>query len=72
MKLSVDTFSSSYNMLNEGSGFDRFFPGKLTNKGLGRNMSNEFTLEKFFTHNWFFMFSASVYDSKLQASEQKR
>ncbi len=65
----VDTFSSSYNMLNEGSGFDRFFPGKLTNKGLGRNAGIEFTLEKFFTHNWFFMFSASLYDSKLQASD---
>lgn len=58
-------------MLNEGSGFDRFFPGKLTNKGLGRNMGIEFTLEKFFTHNWFFMFSASLYDSKLQASDKK-
>ncbi len=67
----VDTFASSYNMLNEGSGFDRFFPGKLTNKGLGRNMGVEFTLEKFFTHNWFFMFSASLYDSKLQASNKK-
>lgn len=67
----VDTFASSYNMLNEGSGFDRFFPGKLTNKGLGRNMGIEFTLEKFFTHNWFFMFSASLYDSKLQAGNGK-
>lgn len=67
----VDTFASSYNMLNEGSGFDRFFPGKLTNKGLGRNMGVEFTLEKFFTHNWFFMFSASLYDSRLQGSDKK-
>jgi hypothetical protein len=67
----VDTFPSSYNMLNEGSGFDRFFPGKLTNKGLGRNMGVEFTLEKFFTHNWFFMFSASLYDSRLQGGDRK-
>ncbi len=67
----VDTFASSYNMLNEGSGFDRFFPGKLTNGGLGRNMGVEFTLEKFFTHNWFFMFSASLYDSRLQGGNKK-
>ncbi|MES2622318.1 MAG: TonB-dependent receptor [Bacteroidota bacterium] len=67
----VETFASSYNMLNEGSGFDRFFPGKLTNKGLGRNMGVELTVEKFFTHNWFFMFSASLYDSKLQAGNKK-
>lgn len=69
--LPVDTFPSSYNMLNEGSGFDRFFPGKLSSKGLGRNMGIELTLEKFFTHNWFFMFSASVYDSRLQGSDRK-
>ncbi|HLP52297.1 MAG TPA: TonB-dependent receptor [Chitinophagales bacterium] len=69
--LPVDTFASSYNMLNEGSGFDRFFPGKLQSKGLGRNMGVEFTLEKFFTHNWFFMFSASLYDSRLQGSNGK-
>lgn len=67
----IDTFASSYNMLNEGSGFDRFFPGKLTNKGLGRNVGIEVTVEKFFTHNWFVMFSGSVYDSKLKASNGK-
>ncbi len=69
--LPVDTYATSYNMLNKGSGFDRFFPGKLTSKGLGRNMGVEFTLEKFFTHNWFFMFSASLYDSRLQAGDKK-
>lgn len=69
--LPVDMHPSSYNMLNEGSGFDRFFPSKLTNKGLGRNMGLEFTLEKFFTHNWFFMFSGSLYDSRLQGSNGK-
>jgi hypothetical protein len=69
--LPVDTYATSYNMLNEGSGFDRFFPSKLVNKGLGRNMGVEFTLEKFFTHNWFFMFSASLYDSRLQGSNGK-
>ncbi|MBK8659791.1 MAG: TonB-dependent receptor [Bacteroidetes bacterium] len=66
--LPVDTFSSSYNMLNEGSGFDRFFPSRLSSSGLGRNMGLELTIEKFFTKNWFFMFSGSVFDSKLQGS----
>ena len=69
--LPVDTFASSYNMLNEGSGFDRFFPGRLTSSGLGRNMGIEITLEKFFTHNWFFMFSGSLYDSRLQGGDKK-
>lgn len=69
--LPVDTFSSSYNMLNEGSGFDRFFPSRLSSSGLGRNMGLELTIEKFFTKNWFFMFSGSVFDSKLQGSNGK-
>jgi hypothetical protein len=41
----------------------------LENKGLGRNVGLEVTLEKFFTHNWFLMFSGSVYDSKFKASD---
>ncbi|HWB62840.1 MAG TPA: carboxypeptidase-like regulatory domain-containing protein, partial [Chitinophagales bacterium] len=64
----VDTFPSSYNVMDEGTGFNYFFPGKLVNKGLGRNMGLEFTMEKFFTHNWFIMFSSSVFDSKLTGS----
>lgn len=64
----VDTFPSSYNILDEGTGFDLFFPGKLVNKGMGRNVGIELTVEKYFTHNWFAMFSGSLYDSKLQGS----
>ncbi len=67
----VDTFASSYNVLNEGSGFSRFFPLKLTNKGIGRNFGLEFTLEKFFTNNWFLMFTGSVYDARYRGSDGK-
>ena len=69
--LPVDTFPSSYNMLDEGTGFDLFYPKKQVNKGLGRNYGLEFTMEKFFTHNWFLLFTASAYDSKLQGSNGK-
>ena len=69
--LPVDTFPSSYNMLDEGTGFNLFFAKKQVNKGLGRNYGVEFTLEKFFTHNWFLLFTASGYDSKLQGSNGK-
>lgn len=67
--LPVDTFSSSYSIINEGTSFDRFFPSKLVNKGIGRNMGIEVTVEKFFTHNWFAMFSGSLYDAKYRASD---
>lgn len=69
--LPVDTFKSSYNMLDEGTGFNLYFPKRQVNKGLGRNYGLEFTMEKFFTHNWFLLFTASAYDSKLQGSDGK-
>lgn len=65
----VDQFVSSYSVINEGSSFDRFFPGQLVNNGVGRNMGIELTVEKFFTNNWFIMFSGSLFDSKYKASD---
>lgn len=67
--LPVDTFPSSYSIINEGTGFDRFFPNHLVNKGIGRNLGLELTVEKFFTRNWFMMFSGAVYDAKYRASD---
>jgi hypothetical protein len=67
--LPVDTFASSYSIINEGTGFDRFFPNHLVNKGVGRNVGIEVTVEKFFTHNWFAMFSGSLYDARYRASD---
>ena len=67
--LPIDTFASSYSIINEGTGFDRFFPGRLVNKGIGRNVGIELTVEKFFTHNWFIMFSGSLYDARYRASD---
>ena len=66
--LPIDTFPSSFSMVNQGSGFDRFFPDKLVNDGTGRNYGLEFTLEKFFSKGWFMMLSSSVFDSKYEAS----
>ncbi|MFN8278186.1 MAG: carboxypeptidase-like regulatory domain-containing protein [Chitinophagales bacterium] len=66
--LPVEQRSSSYSILNEGSSFDRFFPAKLVNKGVGRNIGIELTVEKFFTHNWFCMFTGSLYDARYRAS----
>jgi hypothetical protein len=65
----VDTFSSSYSLINEGGTFDRFFPSLLENRGKGRNYGIELTVEKFFTHHWFIMFSGSLFDSKYTGSD---
>ena len=65
----IDTNASSYSVINEGSSFDRFFPNKLVNRGTAKNYGIELTLEKFFTHNWFIMFSGSIYESKYRGSD---
>lgn len=65
----VDIYSSSFSLLNQGSGFDRFFPDTLANKGSGKNVGAELTIEKFFSKDFFFMISASVFDSKYKGSD---
>lgn len=67
----VTVSPSSYSILNEGDDLSRFFPDSLNNNGTGRNMGIELTLEKFFSQNYFFLITASLFDSKYTASDQK-
>jgi len=64
----VERKSSSYSLINEGEDLYRFFPDSLVNKGSGRNYGLEMTLEKFFSRNYFIMFSGSLFDSKYRGS----
>lgn len=65
----VEVQASSFSTLNQGSGFTRFFPNQLQNTGTGTNYGVEFTLDKFFSKNYFFMLTASLYDSKYVGSD---
>lgn len=65
----VEKKSSSFSVLNQGSGFSRFFPDTLVNEGTGRNFGVEFTLEKFFSKQYFFMFTAALFDAKYKGSD---
>lgn len=60
---------SSFSLINQGSGFQRFFPDSLKNDGTGRNYGIELTVQKFFDKSFFFLFSASLYDSKYTGSD---
>jgi hypothetical protein len=63
---------SSVSLLNRGASFNRFFPiYTMENKGTGYNYGLEFTLEKTFSKHYFFLYSASLYDSKYTASNGK-
>jgi hypothetical protein len=65
----VEKGSSSFSVLNQGSGFSRFFPDTLVNEGTGRNFGAELTIEKFFSKKYFVLFTASVFDAKYKGSD---
>lgn len=65
----VTVAPSSFSILNQGSGFARFFPDSLENTGTGYNYGIEFTVQKFFNNDFFFMTTLSLYDSKYIGSD---
>ncbi|MBA3898680.1 MAG: TonB-dependent receptor [Bacteroidetes bacterium] len=65
----VEINPSAYSIINQGTSFTRFFPDSLQNTGTGKNYGVEFTLEKFFSKDMFFLVTASVFDSKYKGSD---
>jgi hypothetical protein len=62
------TVASSFSLVNTGSGFVRFFPQQLTNKGTGENYGIEFTLEKGFSRHYYYMATASLFNATYRGS----
>ena len=60
---------SAFSLINQGSGFARFFPDSLENTGTGYNYGLELTVQKFFDKSFFFLFTGSLYDSKYKGSD---
>ena len=58
--------TSYYATLNEGLEY-RFVD--LVNEGVGQNYGLEFTLERFFSKNYYYLLNASVYNSKYKSLE---
>jgi hypothetical protein len=65
----VNTFSSSYSMLNTGSTFKTDLQDNLTNNGTGKNYGIELTIEKFFSKGYYGLFTSSLYSSKYTGSD---
>jgi hypothetical protein len=61
-----DDISSSFSILNSSDGYI-FIP--LVNKGSGRNYGTEITFEKFFSKNYYFLVTTSLYESKFTAMD---
>lgn len=56
--------TSSFSILNYSFGYpDR----NLVNKGTGRNMGLELTVEKYFSQNYYFLITTSLFDSRYKA-----
>ena len=65
----VTVAPSSFSLINMGSGFARFFPEQLMNTGDGYNYGIELTIQKYFDKSFFFLISATAYDSKYRGSD---
>ncbi len=68
----VDGFKSSYySMLNEGDNFGINPPDTLVADGSGRNIGLEITFEHFLNKGFYYLFTASVFDSRYKGSDEK-
>lgn len=65
----VETSPSAFSILNQGSGFSRFFPDTLQNTGTGSNVGIELTVQKYFDNSFFFMTTTSLYNSQYIGSD---
>ncbi len=65
----VDSFSSSYSMLNTGSTFKADLQDNLVNTGTGKSYGLELTIEKFFSKGYYGLFTSSIYNSKCKGSD---
>jgi hypothetical protein len=65
----VDRYPSAFSLINQGAGFQRFFPDDLVNDGIAENYGVEFTLQKFFDESFYFLVTASFFESKYQGSD---
>ncbi len=60
----VSLSQPAYSLLNYGAEFYVERIDSLVNEGTGRNYGVEVTLEKFWSNNYYFLFTGSLFDSK--------
>jgi hypothetical protein len=58
--------SSTYSLLNQD---EMFTDRALVNKGRGKNLGLELTLERYFNNNYYFLVTGSLFDSKYKAAD---
>ncbi len=65
----VEMVPSAFSMVNAGATFAFPTVDSLVNEGTGQNYGIELTLEKFFSDNYYFLLTTSLFDSKYTGSD---
>ncbi len=65
----VDRTPSYFSLLTTGTDFGPTDRGDLVNEGTGRNYGLELTLEKYFSNDYYFLVTASLFESKYKGSD---
>lgn len=68
-KAPIESTPSSFSILNTGADFTFPEKTKLVNKGTGRNVGIEVTVEKFFSKGYYALITTSIFDSKYKGSD---
>jgi hypothetical protein len=69
--LPVKSSIPEYSLVNEGHDFflDRQYSDSLVNKGRGSNYGIEFTFERYYSRQYYFLFTASLFNSEYYADD---
>lgn len=65
----VEQKSSSFSMLNTGAGWGVSAQDSLVNNGTGSNYGLELTTERFFSKNFYYLATVSLFESKYKGSD---
>jgi hypothetical protein len=68
----VKQYPSSIAVINKDAGYFDMNLDSLVNRGDGRNLGLEITLERFLTNNYYYLATLSLFDSKYTASDNIR
>ena len=65
----VEKKESFYSIINYGTEFYAMRQDSLINKGKGKNYGLELTFEKFLSNNYYYLITASLFESKYEGSD---
>ncbi|HRC33310.1 MAG TPA: TonB-dependent receptor [Bacteroidia bacterium] len=66
----VEKRSTSYSLINEGADFALSTRDSLVNNGTANNKGLEITIEKFYSHGYYFLFTSSLFQSLYKGSDK--